>query len=178
MPAAPSRSGLRGLLARGRRMRPSDLPLLLRALVLLMALPAALRILGLRPLLRRLMPGAPGGGGAARRPSPELGERTIAMVRGLLSARLGPLRPACLRQSLVLFHLLRRQGWPAVIHFGVRRGGDGLDGHAWLEIDGHPVAEPVDPASIYTTVWTFPGPQGADGRRPAKGQQPVDISIF
>lgn len=43
----------------------------------------------------------------------------------------------CLRESLVIGHLLRRHR-PA-LRIGVRRDGDDVLAHAWLEIDGRPL---------------------------------------
>jgi len=48
----------------------------------------------------------------------------------------------CLRRSLVLQWLLRRAGIPAELKLGVRREGDGIAAHAWIEYLGQPVGEP------------------------------------
>jgi hypothetical protein len=47
----------------------------------------------------------------------------------------------CLRRSLLRYHFLRRAGLPLVIHFGARRLGDDIGGHAWLTLDGQPYHE-------------------------------------
>ena len=62
----------------------------------------------------------------------------------------------CLPQSLVLFHFLRKWGEPVQIHFGVRRSGDALVGHAWLTLAGRPVVEARDPKSVYATTFSYP----------------------
>lgn len=51
-----------------------------------------------------------------------------------------PRRGRCLRRSLVLGALLREHG--PVLRIGVRRRGDGIVAHAWIEIEGTPVGEP------------------------------------
>ena len=41
----------------------------------------------------------------------------------------------CLRRSLVVYRFLRLYGVPAVFYVGVRKEGEGLVGHAWIEIN-------------------------------------------
>ena len=43
----------------------------------------------------------------------------------------------CLKQSLILFGILRRRDIPAELRIGVRRVGDKLNAHTWIEYDGH-----------------------------------------
>ena len=53
-----------------------------------------------------------------------------------------PLFPrACMRHSLLLYRELTRMGYPATIHFGVRRESAGLVGHSWVTVNGAPVGE-------------------------------------
>lgn len=85
----------------------------------------------------------------------------------------GPLRRAyrrspgyCVERSLLLFHLLRRAGEPARLHFGVApKPGGGLAGHAWVALRGEPVAEPRDPRLHYRTTYAYPA-EPADRQRP------------
>jgi hypothetical protein len=42
----------------------------------------------------------------------------------------------CLEQSLVLWMLLRRRGFPAELKIGVRKDGGEFEAHAWVELDG------------------------------------------
>ncbi len=68
----------------------------------------------------------------------------------------------CLRQSLVRYHLLRREGVPVVICFGARkRAGTvlspaGVAGHAWLILRGIPYAEEHYHYRDFTVVFTYP----------------------
>lgn len=48
---------------------------------------------------------------------------------------------SCLRQSLLLVYLLRRRGLQPELQFGVARGADAMDLHAWVELDGAPVGQ-------------------------------------
>ena len=45
-----------------------------------------------------------------------------------------PARTRCLQRSLVLLWLLRRRGIGGRLRIGVRRNGDGVDAHAWVEV--------------------------------------------
>ena len=58
----------------------------------------------------------------------------IAGHRGLISA-------TCLRQSLVIHTLLRRRGLRPELKLGVRKHGEQLDAHAWVELDGRALSQ-------------------------------------
>lgn len=62
----------------------------------------------------------------------------------------------CLRRSLLRYHFLRRAGLPLVVHFGARRLGETLGGHAWLTLDGLPYHEQPEHYRGYTLMWSFP----------------------
>jgi hypothetical protein len=47
---------------------------------------------------------------------------------------------ACVPRSLALFHALRKEGLEVSFVSGIRRNGTKLEGHAWLELDGKPIA--------------------------------------
>jgi len=53
---------------------------------------------------------------------------------------LWPMR--CLERSLTRQRMLRKRGVDAELKIGVQKQGPELEAHAWLEIDGRPVAEP------------------------------------
>lgn len=61
-------------------------------------------------------------------------------------------RPTCLPQSLVLWHLLRRQGLPAELRIGVRKEGGDFTAHAWVEYAGQVVNDAPDVAQRYAPV--------------------------
>lgn len=56
-----------------------------------------------------------------------------------LAGRRGPMEATCLRQSLLVYGLLRRRGLSPEIKLGVQGGTTGFDAHAWVELDGHPL---------------------------------------
>jgi hypothetical protein len=60
-------------------------------------------------------------------------ERVIEVFRKALHHHV--LRASCVPQSLALQRLLQRRGWSASIRVGIRRSGDSIEGHAWVESD-------------------------------------------
>jgi hypothetical protein len=62
----------------------------------------------------------------------------------------------CLRRSLLRYYFLRRAGLPLVIHFGARRLGDDVRGHAWLTLDGQPYYEKPEHTQVHTLMWSYP----------------------
>lgn len=91
-------------------------------------------------------------------PQPQLLERAIMrqIVDALTAFGAGRPLGICLRRSLLRYHFLRRAGLPVTVHFGARRLGDGLGGHAWLTVDGQPYHEQPEHYLNYTVMWSFP----------------------
>ena len=90
----------------------------------------------------------------ARMPTP--GEFSAAMDLAQLAAiagRHGPIRATCLRQSLLVYWLLRRRGLMPELKIGVRKQELVVDAHAWVELAGQALA----PAAI--THLPFPAHQ-------------------
>ena len=110
--------------------------LLLEALVLLPLMTLGLKTMGLRRSLLLLARCGVGASGY----EPEAGFarhralRTGALVRA--AAAHGPVRGSCLAHSLTIWWLLRRQGVQAALRIGIRRCGEGLQAHAWMEHRG------------------------------------------
>src|SRR5829696_3336166 len=61
----------------------------------------------------------------------------------------------CLERSLVAYRFLARAGARPMLHIGFGRDDQALDGHAWVTVDGLPVAETEDAVSRYVEVLTF-----------------------
>lgn len=76
-------------------------------------------------------------------------QRTARLV-ALASAGLG-LEGPCLRRSIVLWWLLRRQGIESCVRLGVPVGGreDAFSAHAWVECGGRALLEASDPAGRF-----------------------------
>ena len=55
------------------------------------------------------------------------------------AAELQPLRVGCLEKALTTRRLLTWCGEPASVALGIRRDGDALDAHAWVEVGDHSV---------------------------------------
>jgi hypothetical protein len=59
---------------------------------------------------------------------------TARMVRA--AARHGLGSPSCLEESLVLVHLLRRQGITAQLRIGIKKNVPQFEAHSWVESNG------------------------------------------
>jgi hypothetical protein len=66
--------------------------------------------------------------------------RLSRIVHGTL--HLGPLRPRCLVNALVLFRLLRAQGDPAELVIGLPEHPRDEEAHAWVEVERVDVGPP------------------------------------
>jgi hypothetical protein len=135
---------------RARTLCRHEIGLLLRIAGVLLALPVLQRVLALPALLHLL---------DARTACPPrvTPSRLLVLVRGVCQLYMSVFRPNCLKQSLILWHCLRRWGYPVQIYFGVVKHGETLGGHCWLELDGQPLAEPADPHQVFTVVYAYPG---------------------
>ena len=72
---------------------------------------------------------------------------------------LGPGEGNCLPRSLAIYSALRTQGWPAVFVSGVRKDGDRITGHAWVELGGAILPElssAREPAGPYVPSFRYP----------------------
>lgn len=70
-------------------------------------------------------------------PTPETTERARQIAKMVnLAARLSPYKANCLKRSLALWWLLRRRHIDSELKIGVRKGKNGLEAHAWVEIGG------------------------------------------
>lgn len=61
----------------------------------------------------------------------------------------------CVQRSLLLFRELSRHGFRPVLIMGLRKEGERVTGHAWVEVDGAPVAEPAEAVAVFTTIARF-----------------------
>ena len=110
----------------------NDCLILARAFLLLPAVEMGLRLVPFRILLRWAQPKArpTGNTSSASQLTPE---RMAWLVD--VAARLSPLRPTCLRKSLVLCALLSKRGFPARLMIGARKAEE-FQAHAWVELNG------------------------------------------
>jgi hypothetical protein len=134
---------------RFRKLSGSQKINLLSAITLLPMTGAALRILGfqrwksfLAIIIPREIPLQPVTPEALQ----DAGE-TARMVAA--AAREGVFRGKCLEKSTVLWFLLCRKRIPAELRIGVRRAANGLEAHAWVEVQGTIVSDTEDAIQSY-----------------------------
>ncbi|MBX3320210.1 MAG: lasso peptide biosynthesis B2 protein [Nitrospira sp.] len=65
-------------------------------------------------------------------------------------------RGNCFPRSLALYRFARELGYPVVFHCGVRREAAGLDGHAWLTLNGQAFQEPGTHWQGFTITYSYP----------------------
>lgn len=68
----------------------------------------------------------------------QLAHRLVELTA--IAGRHGPVSTTCLRQSLLVYWRLRRRGLQPHLRLGVRKQGEALDAHAWVELDGQPLS--------------------------------------
>jgi hypothetical protein len=119
--------------------------LLAEAIVLIPYIELGLRLFPLDRLLATL-----GRDGRPRRPGHDMDlERTARIIEALF--RHSPVRPSCLKKSLVLLRVARRRGLPAELRIGVTKSGGELLAHAWIECAGRPLF-PGDEVERYSAL--------------------------
>lgn len=116
------------------RLSPAEKLLLLQAFALLPLVSLSLRWQGMKRTQQRL---------AFLSENPKILlsydefpciRQTVRMVS--VASRYSPAWTNCLRQSLVLWYLLRRQGIASELRLGVRREAGEFQAHAWVESGG------------------------------------------
>ncbi len=141
-----------------RRLSPAERTYLAQATVLMPAIAASLRLRGFRPTYRWLEARTPDPSEASR------GETKRAVILSETSemveivARKHPVfRATCLPQSMMLWHLLQRQGVAADLCIGVNRADGEFKAHAWVEHDGTVINDAPDVAERYLPVESLSG---------------------
>jgi hypothetical protein len=128
-----------------RRLDRQDRRLLRRALLWVIAIRLGLTLFSFQRLLRWSERR-----GLVRKRPPAVSPRRAAWAIGAVARRLPGTR--CLARSLALKGLLAQAGIASDLRIGVSRSGrDGLDAHAWIEHDGHPLGESED-VTAYTPM--------------------------
>jgi hypothetical protein len=89
-------------------------------------------------------------------------ERVSAAISRVSRHGLG--RPKCLVQSIALQRMLSRHGIAgARVRFGVRRGPDSFDSHAWVEWNGRVVGDDPRHVRKFTPLDDLSFLHGRDG---------------
>ena len=131
----------------------SDYFLFARIAVWSLILPLLLRFLSLPRLMRVLTPATPVSGF-----SPDLhpaAERINVYVIKIMSLNANNLGRMCLKRSLVIYRFLRLRRIPARFYVGVRKEGDRLIGHSWIEIEGRHFYDTQD-GILYAVTFCCP----------------------
>lgn len=124
--------------------------ILTRVWVLLFLVDVGLRILPFRRLQKILVP-------VSRTPDKLQPGKAHLTIRHLqrwvdIAAHYHLYAMTCLRRSMVLQRLLAREGIAVDLQIGVRKQGDKLNAHAWLEYQGQPINESGSIAQQYAPL--------------------------
>jgi hypothetical protein len=99
---------------------------------------------------------------AATAPLPRrAAERAISAAERVV-ARLRVVPDTCLYRSLARYHGLRRAGHPARFVMALDPRAAEIEGHAWVEIDGEPVGETLEPGLAVTFSYPAAVPPTTD----------------
>jgi hypothetical protein len=82
--------------------------------------------------------------------------RTIWRYSHVIVTSLLHSRRPCLLRSLVVYRYGCRYGLPISIHFGVKSGIEGLEGHSWVALHGSPLCESEERLESYVAVYSYP----------------------
>lgn len=119
------------------------------------ALPVLKRVLPLPTVVKLAARRRPRAGSSRNR------EEEVTTLARWLYARSSVRDDNCLERSLLTYRFLAQRGADPLLFIGVRKGEDGVLGHAWVTVNGEPVYEAADELTDYATVVTF----GAAGAR-------------
>lgn len=129
---------------------PSDVLLFWEVFYLALTLPSKIKQYSLDELLEKITP-------SKRRVSPAYRTRRIVVfVNWWLGRNFWEFRPTCLKRSLLLFRLLRREGIPVKIHYGIAKNGGKVEGHSWLTLGNEPFLEDGLTADKYKETFVYP----------------------
>jgi Transglutaminase-like superfamily len=131
---------------------------ILSAVVKLCSLPRALRIVSASTSgsSSKRAAGGKQSGDSPKQANADTAEQELATaIDAVLGLNFLMFRPICWKRAAILHRYLSVRGKATTIKFGLRKGAAGtLDGHAWLEADGHPILE--SGPSDYAVTYVFP----------------------
>jgi hypothetical protein len=79
-------------------------------------------------------------------------DRAVQGAEDMLS-RLPIVPDTCLYRSLARYAVFQRAGHPVRFVMGIQPGAGELTGHAWIELDGKPYDEDVEPQMVVTFAY-------------------------
>jgi hypothetical protein len=118
-------------------------------------LPVLRRALPLRSLVSLVWPSR-----RSRRRRRDREALVAATVSQLYGTTLGRADDNCLERCLLAYRFLAQVGAEPELECGVRRVGGELRGHAWIVVDGRPLAHADEGIQTFTPIATF-GHRGA-----------------
>jgi hypothetical protein len=128
-----------------------NLGLALYTVGVMVILRLALPRLPLLDLLQRLKPSQ-----TPSYPNRPRFEKAAQYIEVLLRRYPFPLSGQCLPRALMRYYFATRYGLGVRFYCGVCHDGDRLEGHAWVNVNGQPFQEAIDPETIYTITFSFP----------------------
>lgn len=136
------------LLHKVRRIRPTDLPLMVEARCVLGGVRVGLRWMRYALLLRLLRNSARMAGRLQAHPKTDPEARILWTIDTI--GRKSRAAPSCLEEALSVQWMLRRRRIESDIRIGVAKKEDGsLHGHAWVERDGRVISvDAISPANF------------------------------
>ncbi len=135
--------------------RPGDAWLALRMATWRLALVVLKRALPLPRLVRLMDRSARRGARRAGRDA-----RIATVAAGVYRLGFAGARDNCLGRSLVMYRYLSAGSFSPELVVGVRKDQGGMPGHAWVLVDGEPMADSHDTLEGFTPLLVF-GPEGA-----------------
>lgn len=146
-------------IANNDRPNPTSLGwrLFLQAVVLMPAIRLALEVMSFRrvhSLLKSLLPNTSLQGRAGEGSDSIRIAETVQTVK--LASQHTVVGNTCLHRSMTLWWLLGRRGVDSHLQFGVRKDGDQLNAHAWVEHHGTVVNDHPAVGSDYVPLASFP----------------------
>ena len=124
-------------------LSPEDRGLFLKLWSLLPLVAASLRLLGYPRTLRLISLWSLAAPRQVDSPADAMSDALRLGRLARIAGRYVPTNGSCLRQSLLVWWLLRRKGMPAELRIGVRTH-EGFTAHAWVEVGGQPVNDVPD----------------------------------
>lgn len=121
--------------------------LLVHAYLLLLTVTLRLRFLSVQPVFGDILSPESrldGTGPANAMETIESAQRSLHLAESLF-----PFRIRCLERSVVLSRLLRRQRIPTKLQIGVKKSGQRLEAHAWVEYQGRTLSSSAAQCSEY-----------------------------
>ena len=134
------------------RLPASELMEMSFAVMMVPGVALALRLLNLRAIRRVIA--ATSAPPSVASVSAQRATRIAHLVSA--AARRSPVAATCMARALTLHWLLRLRGMESSLRIGVRKGGENLEAHLWVEHDGVPLMEGTDPHEAFAPFEALP----------------------